>query len=88
MVEMAMSLFLFNYERLENFHSDDTNFNGYTHKANAFKAALKETSKGLKVRRGKDITGPELAIILLFQCEVEIVEWRVQGRENLDLEIK
>lgn len=35
------------------------------------------------------ITGwPELAITLPFQCEVEIVEWRVQGHDNLDLEIK
>ena len=42
----------------------------------------------MKVRRGQEITGPELMITLPFQCEVEIVEWGVQCHENLDLEIQ
>ena len=74
--------------RLKNFHSNDSNFNGNTHKTNAFKAVLKETRKTLKVRRGQEITGPELTITLPFQCEVEIVEWGVQGHVNYDLEIQ
>ena len=43
MVEMVKPKFFFDYERLENFHSNDSNFNRNTHKANAFKAVLKET---------------------------------------------
>ena len=42
----------------------------------------------MKDRRGQEITGPELTITLPFQCEVKIIEWGVQGHENLDLEIQ
>ena len=52
MVEMVKPKIYFDYKRLENFHSNDSNFNGNTHKANAFKAVLKKTRKLLKVRRG------------------------------------
>ena len=73
---------------MENFHCNDSDFNGNTDTANTFKAMLKETRKTLKVRRGQEITGPELTINLPFQCEVEIVEWGVQGHVNYDSEIQ
>lgn len=66
MVEMVKPKFFFDYERLENYHYYNSNFNGNTHKTNAFKAALKETRKELKVSKGQEITGPVLAITLPF----------------------
>ena len=44
--------------------------------------------KVLKVCREQEIAGPELTTQLSFQCEVEIIEWRVQDHENLDSEIQ
>lgn len=88
MVEMVKPKFFFGYERMENYHSNDSSFNGNTHKANAFKAVLKETRKTMKVRRGQEITGKELTINLPFQCEVEIVEWGLQAHVNEDFEIQ
>ena len=44
--------------------------------------------KVLKVCREQEIAGPELTTQLSFQCDVEIIEWRVQDHENLDSEIQ
>ena len=88
MVAMVKPKFCFNYERLENFHCNDSNFNGNTHKANAFKAVLKEMRKTLNVCRGQEITETELTINLPFQCEVEIFEWGVQDHFNYDSEVQ
>ena len=88
MVEIVKPKFFFEYERLENINSHNSNFNVNTHKATAYKAALREMRRGLGVRKGEEITGAELVIPLPFQCEVDIVEWGVQGHANEDLEIR
>ena len=88
MVEIVKPKFFFEYERLENINAHNSSFNVNTHKATAYKAALKEMRKSLGVRKGEEITGPELVIPLPFQCEVDIVEWGVQGHDNEDIEIR
>ena len=77
MVEIVKPKFFFEYERLENINLNNSNFIVSTHKATAYKAALRETRRGLGVRKGEEITRPELVIPLPFQCEVDIVEWGV-----------
>ena len=59
-----------------------------THKVTADRAASREMRRGLGVRKGEKINGLELVIPLPFQCEVDIVEWGVQGHDNEDLDIR
>ena len=87
-LRFVKSNLFFEYDRLENVNLQNLNFNGNTHKDTVYKAALTETRRGLSIRKWEEITGPELIIPLPFQCEVDIVEWGVQGHKNKDIKIR
>ena len=83
MVEIVKPKLFFEYDRLENINLNNSNFNGNTYMATAYKATLREMRRSLGARKEDEITGPDLVIPLPFRCEVDIVEYGVQGHEQL-----
>ena len=83
MVEIVKPKLFFEYDRLENINLNNSNFNGNTYMATACKATLREMRRNLGARKEDEITGPDLVISLPFRCEVDIVEYGVQGHEQL-----
>ena len=86
-ISMVCPSFFFRYDRLEMANMQTKSFNQNTHKATAFEEALRKMRKELNVRKGGDISGPDLVISLPFSCEETIVKWGLLSFENLDPEV-
>ena len=86
-ISMVCPSFFFGYDRLEMANQQSKSFNQNTHKATALEEALRKMRKELNVRKGGDISGPDLVISLPFSCEETIVKWGLLSFENLDSEV-
>ena len=86
-ISMVCPSFFFGYDRLEMANQQQRGFNQNTHKATAFAEALRKMRKELDVKKGGDISGPDLVISLPFSCEETIVKWGLLSFENLDSEV-
>ena len=86
-ISMVCPSFFLRYDRLEIMNKQSKSFNQNTHKAIAFEEALRKMRKQLNVRKGGDISGPDLVISLPFPCKETIVKWGLLSFENLDPEV-
>ena len=66
----------FYYEILRIANETNSDFNGNTHKATAFKKASRGMRKAVDIKKGDEIVGGEISIIFPFRCEETVVEWR------------
>ena len=86
-IELVKPKFFFGYQRLELVNQNNSSFDGNTHKATAFKKALRTMRKELGTKKRDEVVGDDLVIPLPFKCEEDIVEWKTQVFTNKDEEI-